>query len=110
MHNPLLIARRKIHSTWTYPAMALSDYYEGSYDEDFSDYIPEELIEQHDHSCNCPSIFVAATEASMWFSAVLPIGGCAIASRSQSLPRSGGSNGSGQPTSGQVLDLINGSF
>jgi hypothetical protein len=55
---------------------------QGSVDEDFLDYVPEELIEQPDDSCNHLSSFVAATEASMRFSAVLP----AIASSSQPVP------------------------
>jgi len=52
---------------------------QGSFDEDFLDYVPEELIEQPDNSFNRLSSFVAATEASMRISAVLP----AIASSSQ---------------------------
>jgi len=59
---------------------------QGSFDKDFLDYIPEELIEQPDNSLNCLSSFVAATEASMRFSAVLPMGGSAIASSSQPIP------------------------
>jgi hypothetical protein len=55
---------------------------QGSFDEDFLDYVPEELIEQPDNSFNRLSSFVAATEASMRFSAVLP----AIASSSQPVP------------------------
>jgi len=51
---------------------------QSSFDEDFLHYLPEDLIEQPDNSFNCLSSFVAATEASMWFSAVLP----AIASNS----------------------------
>ena len=52
---------------------------QGSFDEHFLDYVLEELIEQPDNSFNRPSSFVAATEASMQFSAVLP----AIAGSSQ---------------------------
>jgi hypothetical protein len=48
--------------------------------------ILKELIEQPDKSFNHVSCFVAATEASMRFSAVLPIGGSAIASSSQLVP------------------------
>jgi len=71
--------RRRIHSTGTDPAMAQPRNNQGSFDEDSLDYVPEELIEQPDNSCNRLSSFVAATEASMQFSAVLP----AIASSSQ---------------------------
>jgi len=59
---------------------------QGSLDEDFLDYIPEELIEQPNNSCNPLSSFVAATEASMLYSAGLPMGGSAIASSSQPVP------------------------
>jgi len=58
----------------------------GSCYEDFLDYIPQELREQSNNSCNHLSSFVAATEASMQFSTVLPIGGSAIASSSRPLP------------------------
>jgi len=52
---------------------------QGSFDEDFVDYVPEELIQQPDNSFYRLSRCVAATEASMRFSAALP----AIASSSQ---------------------------
>jgi len=55
---------------------------QGSFDQDFLDYIAEELREQPDNSFNHLSSLVAATEASMRFSAVLP----AIASSSQPVP------------------------
>jgi len=59
---------------------------QGSSDVDCLDNVLEELIEQPDNSLNCLSNFVAATEASMQFSAVRPIGGSAIASSSQPVP------------------------
>jgi hypothetical protein len=55
---------------------------QGSIDEVFLDYIPEELIEQPDNSSNGLSSLVAATEASIRFPAALP----AIASSSQPVP------------------------
>jgi len=58
----------------------------GRYDENILDYLPEELIEQPDNSLYCLSSFVAATEASMQFSAVLPMGGSAITSTIQPVP------------------------
>jgi len=73
---------QRIHSTGTDPAMAQPHNDQGSFDENFLDYVPEELIEQPNNSYNRLSSFVAATEASMWFSAVLP----AIASSSQPVP------------------------
>jgi hypothetical protein len=63
---------------------------QGSFDEDFLDYVPEELIEQPDNSFNHPSSFVDATEASMRFSAVQP----AIASSSQPIPCSNSNSNS----------------
>jgi len=78
--------RWRIHSTGMDPAMAQPHNNQGSFDEDFLDYIPEELIEQPNNSCNPLSSFVAATEASMLYSAVLPMGGSAIASSSQPVP------------------------
>jgi hypothetical protein len=82
--------RRRIHSTGTDPAMAQPHNDQGSFDEDFLDYVPEELIEQPDNSFNRLSSFVAATEASMRFSAVLP----AIASSSQPVPCSNSNSNS----------------
>jgi len=55
---------------------------QGSIDEDFLDYVSEELIVQPDNSFNRLSCFVTAAEASMRFSAVLP----AIACSSQPVP------------------------
>jgi len=77
--NICSMIRRRINSTGTDPAMAQPHNDQGSFDEDFLDYVPEELIEQPDNSFNHLSSFVAATEASMRFSAVLP----AIVSSSQ---------------------------
>jgi len=61
---------------------------QGSIDEDIPNPIPEELIEQPNNSCDCLCSFVAATEASMQFEAVLPMGGSAIASSSEPVTRS----------------------
>jgi hypothetical protein len=60
----------------------------GSYDENFLDYIPEDLIEEPDNSSNCVNSVVAAPVASMRFSAVLPIGMSAIPSSNQPIPYS----------------------
>jgi len=76
------MSRRRIHSTGTDQSMAQPHNDQGSCEEDFLDYIAEELIELPDNSFNCLSSFVAAAEASMWFSAVLPMGVSAIASSS----------------------------
>jgi len=59
---------------------------QGSFDENFLNYVTEELIEQPGDSFNRLSRFVAATEASTRFSAVLTMGGSAIASSSQPVP------------------------
>jgi hypothetical protein len=74
---------RRIHSTGTDPVIAQPHNDQGSFDEDFLDYLPEELRYQPDNSFNCLSSFVAATEPSIRFSAALPIGGSAITSSSQ---------------------------
>jgi len=68
------------------PVMAQPHNDQGSFDEDFLDYIPEELIEQPVNSVKCLSSFVVAAEASMWLSAALPMGWPAIASSSQPVP------------------------
>jgi hypothetical protein len=82
LDNILSMSRRWIHSTGTDPARAQLHNDKGRFHEDFLAYIPEELIEQPDNSCNPLSSLVAATEASMPFSAGLP----AIASSSQPVP------------------------
>jgi len=69
-----------------------------SVDEEFLDYVPGELIEQPNNSFNRLSSFVAATEASMWFAAVLPMGGSAIASSSQPIPCSNSNSNSNNIT------------
>jgi len=100
--------RRRIHSTGTDPAMAHPHNNQGSFDDDFLDYLPEELIEQPDNSFHCLSSFVAATEASMRFSAVLP----AIASSSQPIPCSDSNSNSNDitnMTSHENTGLVDGS-
>jgi len=100
--------RWRIHSTGTDPAMAQPHHDQGSFDEDFLDYVPEELIEQPDHSFNRLSSFVAATEACMQFSAVLP----AIASSSQPVPCSDSNSNSNDitnMTSVENTGLVDGS-
>jgi len=69
-----------------YPAMAQPHKNEGSFDEDFLDYVLEKLIEQPDNTFDHLSNIVAATEAHMQFSAVLPMCGSVIASSSQPAP------------------------
>jgi len=85
---------------------------QGSFDEDFLHYVPEELIEQPDNSFNRLNSFVAATEASMRFSAVLPMGGSAIASSSQPAPCSNSNSNSNDitnMTSVENTGLVHGS-
>jgi len=86
--------RRRIHSTGTDPAMAQPHNDQGSFDEDFLVYVPEELLQQPRNAFNRLSSFVAATEASMRFSAVLP----AIASSSQPVPCSNSNSNSNDIT------------
>jgi len=59
---------------------------EGIFNEDYFASIPGELIGHPNKLFNHHSRFVAAMEASILFSAVLPIGGSAIASSSQPIP------------------------
>jgi hypothetical protein len=80
----------------------------GGFDENFFDYIPEELIEQPNNAFNRLSSFVAATEASMRFSAVLP----AITSSSQPVPCSDSNSNSNDitnMTSVENTELVDGS-
>ena len=72
--------------TGTDPAMAQCHNNQGSCDEDFIQYVPEELIEQSDNSFNHITNCVAATEHSMRLTAVLQIGWLAIASCSEADP------------------------
>jgi len=81
--NICSMIHQTIHSTGTDPVMAQPHNDQGSFDEDILDYVPEELIEQPNNSFYHCSSFVAATEASMRFSAVLPMGWSAIPSSSQ---------------------------
>jgi hypothetical protein len=81
---------------------------QGSFDEDFLDYVPEELIEQHDNSFNHLCSFVAAAEPSLQFSAGLP----AIARSSQPVPCSnsnGNSNDITNMTSIENMGCVSGS-
>jgi len=55
------MTRRTLHSTGTDPAMAQPPDHQGSLDEHFLEYIPEEQIEQPDNSFNLPCSSVAAT-------------------------------------------------
>jgi len=86
--------RQRTHSAGTDPAMAQPYNDQGSFDKDFFDYVPEELIEQPDNSFNHLSSFVGATEVSMRFSAVLP----AIAGSSQPIPCSNSNSNSNDIT------------
>jgi hypothetical protein len=79
-----------------------------SFDNDFCDYVPEEPIEQPENSFNLLRSFVAATEASMRFSAVLT----AIASSSQPVPCSNSNSNSNDitnMTSFEIMGLVDGS-
>jgi len=88
-----------IYTSGTDPAMAQPHNDQGSSVQYYPNYILEVLIEQPDNSCNCLSSCVAATESSMWFSAVLPMAGYAIASSSQPVPCSNSNRHSNDITS-----------
>jgi hypothetical protein len=85
---------------------------QSSFDENFLGYVLEVLIKQLDRSFNGLSSSVAATEASMQLSAVLPLGGSAIASSSQLVPCcniSSNSNNISNMSSIVNMGLLNGS-
>jgi len=71
-----------IYSTRIDPVMAQSHNDQGGIHLEFLVYALEEPIEQPNNSFNHLGSFVAATEAIMRFSAVLPMGGSHIASSS----------------------------
>ena len=96
--NICSIIRQRIHSTGMHPAMAQPPNYHASIDEDFLDCVPEELIEQPGNSFVRLSSFVAATDASMLFSAVLPMSGSAITRRSWPTTGSNNNNNSNMIT------------
>jgi hypothetical protein len=94
------------------PPMTQPHNNQGSVDEDCLDYVPKELIEQPDNSISRPSSFVSATEARVRFSAVLPMGGSAIASSSQPIPCSNNNSNSNDitnMTSVENMGLVDGS-
>jgi hypothetical protein len=72
--------RQRIPTTGTDPVIAQPHNEQGSFDEDFLDYVPEELMELPNNSFYCLYYVVAATKASMRFSAFLSKGGSAIPS------------------------------
>ena len=94
MDNVRGMIRQRIHWTGMAPAMPQPHNDQGNFDQDFLHYVPEELLEQRDNSFNCHSSFVATSEASMQFSAILPIHGSAIASSSQPVPCSNSNSNS----------------
>jgi len=110
--NICRMIRRRIHPTGTDPVMAQPHNDQGSIDEDFPDYLPEELIQQPNNSLNHLRSFVAATEVSMRFSAVLAMGGSAITSSSQPIPCSKSNRNSNDitnMTSVEDMGLVDGS-
>jgi hypothetical protein len=85
---------------------------QSSFDENFLRFVLEVRIKQLDRSFNGLSSIVAATEASMQLSAVLPLGGSAIASSSQLVPCcniSSNSNNISNMSSIVNMGLLNGS-
>jgi hypothetical protein len=70
------------------PAMAQPYNDHGSFDHNFLDYVLEVLKEQPNNAFNHVRSLVAATEATMTFSAVEPMGWSAIARSRQRVIRS----------------------
>jgi len=95
--------------------MAQPHNHQGSFDMHFLDYVPEKLIEQPHNCFHRLWSFVAATEASMRISAVLAMGGSAIASSSQPVLCSNSNSNSNDISSitnmtrVQNMRLVNGS-
>jgi hypothetical protein len=104
--NIHLVSHRTIHSTGTDPAISQPHKDPGSCDENFLDYTPAELIEQPDNSSHHISDFVAATDATMRFSAIPPIGGYAITSISQPVFRSDSNNNSNDITCITNMNIV----
>jgi hypothetical protein len=107
------IIRQRIHTTGTDPAMTQPHNGQGSFNENYLHYIVEELLKQPDNSFNRLSSCVATTGNSMRFSAVLPMGGSAIASSNPPVPCSDcNSNGNDitNMTSAENMGLVTGSM
>jgi hypothetical protein len=81
---------------------------EGSIDADSLYYILWKLIELPDNSVYHLSSIVAATEASRLSSAVLPMGGSAIASSSQPVPCSTSNSNSNSNNITDIIDIPSG--
>jgi len=106
----------RISSTGPNPAVAQPDNSQGTCDKDFLNYILENLIEQPENTFDCRSSFVAATEASMQFWAVLPMGGAAIPCSSLPIPCSDSNSNSNKITNItninhiKNIEVVNGSM
>jgi len=98
MDNILSMIHRRIHWTVTDPENAQCHNDQGTIDEDFLVYVLEELIKRPNNSFHRLTSFVAATEASMQFAAVLPMCGPAIAISSQPIPCSNSNSNSNDIT------------
>jgi len=109
IHNIHGIIWWRIHSPGIDPAMIQLYNDQGSVDHDFLDYVSEELTEQPDNCFNCLSSFIAATEASMKFSAVLLMGGSTVSSSTQPVPWSNSNSNSNVITSIESTGLFDGS-
>lgn len=90
--------RRRIHSTGTDPGMSKPHNEQRSFDWYFLNYNPEVLIEQPANPFHPLCSFVAATAASMQFSAGLPKGESAIASSGKPVPCSDSNSNSNKIT------------
>jgi len=93
-----------IHSTGTDFVMSTPHNVQSCIVEYFFDYIPEELKQQPNNSFYCLITFVAPTDASKQFTAVLPIGGSAIPSSSQSVSCS---NTNSNSNSNNITNITN---
>jgi hypothetical protein len=78
--------RQSIHSPGTDPAMTHPHPDQGSFDEDCIDRLLQRVIKQLANTFNRLSRLVAANDASMRLSAILPMGGSVITSSCRLVP------------------------
>jgi len=95
---------QRLHSTGTDPVMAQLHNSHGSLNANFLHYVPEEVIEQPDNFFYRLRSLVAATEARMPFSAILPMGGLPITSSTKSVHCS---NSNSNSNSNNITSITN---
>jgi len=92
------IIHQRIHSTGIDPVLSQPHHTQGRIDVEFLVYILKKPLERSNKSFKPLSSFIVATESSMQFSAVLPIGRLSIASSSQLIHSSNSNSNSSDIT------------